>query len=253
VYRDDHYRDPSLYDLEYEDQTSDVLFYARRCMDAPGPVLELGCGNGRITIPIARAGATVHGIDLADPMLRDLEEKLVEEPAAVRERVSFARADFRSVEGPARYALVLWPFNALHHCASHRDVLQVLRGARDALLPGGRLLMDCYLPDPVLYRRDPTGRYEERHFLDPRSGTPITSWERSSYDPMEQVHTVFYEYQHADGTETVVQLDLRMYYPQELRAVLDWGGFRIVNEAADFKGTPLTPNALKWVAELEPI
>jgi SAM-dependent methyltransferase len=250
---DDLYRDPALYDLEYADKVDDVVFYARLAARAGGPVLELGCGTGRLTLPMARAGATVTGIDAAEPMLRALRGRLALEDGAVRRRVTTRVGDFTRLSEPPVYALAVLPFNALHHCAHHRDLLALLDGVRRALRPGGRFVLDCYLPDPALYARDPDARYEERVFVDPVSGERLLSWETGRYDPLSQVHEVRYVYRSEPGDERVVALRLRMFYPQELRAILDWAGFRVVDEAEDFEGSPLHEASLKWVLTTEPL
>lgn len=250
--KDDLYRDPSLYDLEYAHQVVDAAYYARISAASGGPVLELGCGNGRITLPIARTGTEVDGVDLAQNMLDDLESKLAGEPMAVRSGVRAYQGDFRYFEPPRTYPLVLLPFNALHHCDSHQDVLAMLAVARRALRPGGRFVFDCYLPDPSLYARDPNERHDQRDFIDPRTATALRSWESGWYDSLNQVHHVRYIYRDHAGDEFNVELHLRMFYPQELRALIDWAGFRVVHEAGGFDGEALTPTSLKLLMVLEP-
>lgn len=248
---DDLYADPSLYDLEYADQADDVVYYARLAAMAGGPVLELGCGNGRVTLPIARTGTFVHGIDRAPDMLSDLARKVADEPDDVRRRVTWSEGNFCALPDGRRYPLVLLPFNAIHHCTHHQDVLALLAGVRRHLLPGGQLALDLYLPDPTLYARDPEARYEPRDFIDPRSGSRLRSWESGWYDTLRQIHHVRYIYRDATGVERTIGLDLRMFYPQEFRALLDWAGFDVVYEASDFDGAPVVEGALKWVLRVK--
>lgn len=247
---DDLYADPALYDLEYAHQAEDVVHYLRLAARTAGPILELGCGNGRITVPLARAGCRVHGVDTSADMLDDLRRKLAVEDEALRGRITLSREDFRRLEVAGTYGLVLLPFNALHHCMTHHDVLDLLRGVRDRLAPDGRLALDLYLPDPTLYARDPGQRYEPRDFVDPRTGGRLQSWESGWYDVLQQIHHVRYIYRAGDGPERTVGIDLRMFYPQELRALLDWAGFEILSEAEDFDGHPLRAESLKWVLTL---
>jgi len=128
----------------------------------------------------------------------------------------------------------------------------VFNGVRQSLQPGGLFAMDCYLPDPTLYQRDPDRRYEQRHFIDPRTGGALTSWEQGHYDPLTQVHSVIYIYRDHLGVETHAQIDLRMFYPQELAALLDWANFEIVDQWSEFDRTPVEPNSLKLVWLLRP-
>jgi SAM-dependent methyltransferase len=247
---DDPYRDPILYDLEYASQSDDVAFYVALARRYRGPVLELACGNGRITLPIARAGVEVHGIDLSEAMLDDLEAKLKQEPDAVRWRVRAAQGDYRALDLSHRYPLVILPFNAIHHCTSHADIRALLRGVRSVLRPGGAFVLDCYLPDPVLYARDPERRYEERTFHDPRTGGALYSWETGRWDPVRRIHHVYYTYQDEAQQEHVVHLQLHMYERAELAELFHQEGFQVGWEASEFSGAPMTEDALKWVIEL---
>lgn len=245
------YDHPAIYDLEYETQTEDVVFYVKKAHKYGGPILELGCGNGRISLPIARSGIDVVGIDNNATMLEHFREKIQSEPGSIAERVQCTEADYRHLHLDRRFQTVLLPFNALHHCQSHHDVLALLRSVREHLLPNGTFILDCYLPDPVLYQRDPNRRYAEQTMVDPRTHRTLTSWETSTYDPLSQVHHVTYTYQEEQGKRWSVTLHLRMFYPQELRALLDLGDFDIIEEHADFRGTPLTGDSLKWVMVLQ--
>jgi SAM-dependent methyltransferase len=215
-------------------------------------VLELGCGTGRITLPLARAGFRVTGIDAKQTMLDSLAHKLAFEPIPVRGRVTLRRDSFLELGGDERFPLVILPFNAIHHCQSHRDVLALLDGVRRVLAPGGLFVLDLYFPDPILYARPPDKRFEERLMVHPTSGLTFTSWEQGWYEPQTQVHHVRYHYHYADGRHVEMPLDLRMFYPQELRALLDWARFAIVSEASDFEGEPVDGKSTKWVLVLRP-
>jgi SAM-dependent methyltransferase len=246
----DPYRSPFHYDLEYADYTEDIDWYVDLARKAGGTVLELGCGTGRITLALAEAGATVHGVDENAAMLRALEQKLRGLPDVVRWRVRHEQRDFRTLEGPPRYPLVLLPFNTIHHCRDGADATAVFEAVGRVLLPGGRFALDCYLPWPELYARDPDQRYAERTWLDPRSGVPIDSWEQSRWDPDSSVHHVIYTYQARGQDPHVVHLDLRMFPLDELRALIEAAGWRIVHEASDFTGAAMAPESTKCVLVL---
>src|SRR5690242_7850487 len=101
-----HYDDPSYYTLAYEERADDIAFYVRLAREVEGPVLEYGVGNGRIALPIARAGADVWGIDLSAPMLADLKARLGKEPRDVQRRLRLAQGDMREVRLRKRFPLV---------------------------------------------------------------------------------------------------------------------------------------------------
>lgn len=248
----DPYTLPVLYDLEYQHQSDDVAFYVGVAAANGGPVFELGCGNGRLMLPIARSGVDISGIDASAPMLADLDHKLALEPEHIRGRVHPRLADFRTAEVEPVYKLVIWPFNALHHCPTGADVVRALNTARRALAPGAALYVDCYLPDRRLYARTPHGRYEERTFTDPRDGGTLMSWETGRWDEQTRIHHVTYVYQRADGTEDHLDLKLHMYEKEELLRFIHEAGLRILWQSSDFFGAPMAPTSLKWVMQLIP-
>lgn len=247
---DDPYRDPVLYDLEHADQTDDVVFYTALAQRLRGPVVELGCGNGRILIPVARAGAEVHGADTCKTMLADLANKIRKEPIDVQLRASWHLGDFGSLTGPC--GLVIWPFNALHHVPGPEALVDTLTKIRAALRDDGVLALDCYLPDPSLYARDRRLRYEEREDVHPQTGETLRSWNDSWWEAETRVHHVVYVWQYADGRERRQHFPLQMYDLDELRALLYRAGFRVEREAEDFSGTRVSVTSVQWVAELRP-
>lgn len=246
---EDPYRDAALYDLEYTGHDEDIAWYVSLAASTPGPILELGCGTGRLTLPLAESGRDVDGIDLSPSMLDGLSRRLVRRPD-LDLRIRTWRGDFRSLQPDRRYPLVIWPFNALHHCRSREEIHQVLAGIDRALEPDGLLAVDCYLPAPQLYDRDPAERIEPRTFAHPETGEPLESWEQGWWDAERQIHHVVYAYRRPDGSTTHTHLQLRMHTLDELRAIFRDAGWRIASEAKDFRGTPLDDDALKWVGVL---
>jgi SAM-dependent methyltransferase len=249
VSANDPYADGALYDLEYADMTEDVDFYVQRASEAEGPVVELGCGTGRLTIPIARAGIRVTGVEASPAMLARLRAKLGREEPAVQDRITLRAESWETFRPDEPADVVLWPFNALHHCRDEAALRDVLAHVRSYVRPEGRLALDAYLPDPVLYGRDPDRRYEPRTFVDPATGESLESWEQGWWDEREHVHNVLYVYRSRLG-ERRTHLRLRMFEVERLRAIVGEAGWRIVTEASDFAGAPVGRDALKWVAML---
>jgi len=248
----DHpYRDPSLYDLEYAGMSEDVAWYQAMAWQAAGEVLELGCGTGRLTIPMARTGARVTGVDLSEPMLDGLRRRLAEEPVQVRGRIRLFCADFCSLSLGTRYALVLWPFNALHHCRDDAALHAALDAIDAHLAPGGQVGLDAYLPDLALYDRDPEERVEQRTLVDPDTGEALTSWEQGWWDPDTHTHHVVYHYQRPSGATRTTHLRFTMWELEQLRTAFAAHDFELVHEARDFRSAPLESRSLKYVAILQ--
>jgi SAM-dependent methyltransferase len=248
------YDDAILYDLEYADHTEDIAYYVDRARTsgARPRVLELGCGTGRLTLPIARAGVQIVGVDQAPSMLAALRRKLERERPEVRERVQLIEDSYPTSAVTGTFQAVLWPFNALHHCPDAAAVEAVLTAARAWMAPGGSVYLDAYLPDRELYDRDPEGRYEPRQFQDPASGQTVESWEQGWWDEDKQIHHVVYVYQWPDGTERRTHLELRMFSLGELHEIVTRAGLKVSRQGQDFHFTELGPRSLKWVAALTP-
>lgn len=133
-----------LYDPAYRGRDlGDESFYRELAMESDGPVLEVGCGTGRIYLDLLRAGVDADGFDISEGMLQVLEEKAEEDDLD-----PFVwRADMRDFESPREYDLVIAPFRTFLHNITLRDQLASLRNFREALAPGGRLALNFFTPN----------------------------------------------------------------------------------------------------------
>lgn len=248
-----HYLDPAYYTKTYARRLEDVRYYVDLCAERGGPALEYGCGNGRITIPIARAGVAVTGVDLSAPMLADLRRRLAEEPDEVRTKVTVKRGDMRAAKIPGRFPLVLCPFNALLHLYTRVDMERFLARVRAQLAQGGELVFDVSLPESSELARDPTRAYQAPRFLypDEEGGTLVRYSERFDYDRLRQVLFVAMEFSPVDrvkgGDAWMTPLAHRQFYPQELEALLHYNGFAITQLLGGFGGAPATRDAMTLV------
>lgn len=244
-----HYEDPAYYTKTYKNRLDDVRYYVDLAVANGGPILEYGCGNGRIAIPIARSGVDVTGLDLSAPMLADLKKRLSAEPEAVRSRVHAKRGDMRSARLHRRFPLVLCTFNAFLHLYVRRDVERFLARVREHLAPRGELVFDISIPEPEELMREPSRAYGTPRFLYPREGDPrggvlVKYTERFDYDKIRQVLFVSMEFKPADGGDAwMTPLAHRQFHPAELEALLHYNGFDILLVHGDFDSAPLGPES----------
>lgn len=252
----EHYEDPELYDHEYRRRRDDIAYYvraARRWCPDGGPILELGCGTGRVSLPLVRAGFEVWGIDLSDQMLELLGRKAARLPRSLQGRLHARRADFRDFTLRRRFPLVICPFNALMHCYTRRDLERTLATVRRHLRPGGRLVFDVMNPDLRWLSRDSARRWSRTRFRDPASGKHMIYSTNLVFDtPLEIAFmNIFYEQAPPPGRRTaagrprrpprasVVRLAHRYFFPRELEALLHYNGFSLDEQAGDFDGSSL--------------
>jgi SAM-dependent methyltransferase len=235
-----HYADPAYYDLTYRDRRHDVEYYVSLARACPGRrVLEYGCGNGRITLAMAQAGATVQAVDLSKPMLEDLERRLTRAPASIRRRVQAEHADMRSFSTHERYALVIAPFNTVLHLYEPEELLAFLARVREHLAVGGKFVFDVSLPQAADLCRDPSESLPAPDFTHPETGEVFGYCECFEYDPIRQLLVVWMHFSPKDGGAAfTIPLAHRQYYPQELRSLLGCAGFGQVQFSSDFSAEP---------------
>jgi SAM-dependent methyltransferase len=245
----EHYEDAELYDHEYRRRRADVAFYrrlARRELGGPGHILELGCGTGRLTLPLARDGHHVTAVDAAPAMLARLRARLARSPAAIQDRVQVLAGDLRdfTVPGRPRFALAIAAFNVLEHLYTRVELAACLAAVRRHLVPGGAFAFDVQMPDLAWLLRDPARRWARTRFTHPRTGERLWYSTNHDYDPVSQIALIRIYYDPVDGGPgRVVQLSQRKYFPAELEALLAASGFVTAERWGDFLGQPLGPAA----------
>jgi SAM-dependent methyltransferase len=124
----------------------DISFYVEEAVRLGGPVLELGCGTGRVLIPTARAGLCITGLDASQGMLTRCRETLEGEPDAVRERVTLQCGDMRAFQFDGVFRLITIPFRPFQHLEDVPDQLACLGCVHRHLADDGRLVFDLFNP-----------------------------------------------------------------------------------------------------------
>jgi len=243
-----HYENPAYYTKTYKSRLEDVRYYVDLARTQSGPVLEYGCGNGRITIPMARTGTHVVGLDRSAEMLSNLRARLREEDDDVRTRISLKRGDMRSAKIGSRFPFVFCPFNAFLHLYTRQDVEQFLARVLAHLAPRGEFVFDISMPEPAELARDPARAYRTPRFRYPNEDgtteTVVRYSERFDYDKLRQVLFVAMEFAPADGGEPwMTPLAHRQFYPQELEALLHYNGFQIDKFSGDFDGSAVASDS----------
>jgi SAM-dependent methyltransferase len=240
----EHYEDAALYDHEYRRRRDDVRWYRALAAEVGGEVLELGCGTGRLLVPLARDERRVTGVDLSASMLKRCRERLTAAGREVAARATLRRADFRSLSLGRRFPLVVCPFNAFMHLYTRDDAERFLAGVRRHLAPGGTFAFDVMNPDLAWLSRDPNRRWARTRFRHPVTGRDMIYTTNLVWDGPLQLAFMRIYYQPAQGgRERVVHLTHRYFFPLELEALLHCNGFRIDRCDGDFDGSELATDS----------
>lgn len=240
----DIYQDARLYNALGTAQFggSDLAYWRRQCRKYGGPVLELACGSGRLTIPLAEEGADIEGLDLSPAMLALAREKFGERGLRLRWHLGDA-ADFTI---DRRFSTIFLPNNSLAHLLTRQDLLNCLTCVRRHLADGGRFLLDYFNPSLPLLMRDPAGRHPVADFLHPDTGERVVVTESGVYDTATQINHIRWFWRFGDhDAEVVSDLPMRVYFPQELDALLSCAGFVIKEKYGDYDLSPFTTASQK--------
>ena len=185
-----------------------------------GPILELACGTGRVTIPLAEAGYAVTGLDLSAAMLAEARRKSIGHGLPV----TWVLGDMRHFDLGQTFALIILPFNTLCHLMTIDDLAGCLACVRRHLRPDGRFALDMFVPDMTLLLRDPETHYFFADYYD-ETGRRVVITSTGCYAPDTQISHLTAYRTDPDGVESEIgTLDMRMYYPQELAALLMYNG-----------------------------
>jgi len=244
----EHYVDAALYDHEYRQRISDVAYYRRLASEHGERVLELGCGSGRLLIPLVRGGHRVTGVDLSAPMLAECRTALDENGL----EADLVEADFRNVRLGKRWPLVVCPFNAFMHLYSRSDVEGFLATVKQHLAKDGLFAFDLIFPDLVWLSRDPDRRWSRTRFRHPRTGKVEHYTTNLTFDAALQIAFMRIYYtpeSKKDGPERVVNLTHRYFFPQELAALLHYNGFDLLSHEGGFVGERLEPGCDQQVLQ----
>jgi SAM-dependent methyltransferase len=254
----EHYSDAALYDYEYRRRRADVTFYRQlakqRLGSAKGArILELGCGSGRVTIPLARDGHTVVAIDQMPPMLAKLRQRIAKVPASVATRITPLAGELCTFKAPGTFPLVIAAFNVLEHLYTRGELAACLSRVADHLAPGGAFAFDVQLPDLEWLARDPTKRWAKTKFTDPSTGNPMLYSTNHDYDAINQIAVIrlYYEPVDGKGPSKIVKLTQRKWFPAELEAAIAHAGFRLTARYGDFFWGELTGTAESQVLVVE--
>src|SRR5262245_19927308 len=193
----------------------DVAFFVEAAKESGGPVLELGCGTGRVLIPTARAGIDITGIDASEAMLAVCRARLQSEPDDVRSKVRLVKGTMQDFALDRRFRLVTIPFRPFQHLLTTDDQISCLRSVHAHLQNDGTLILDLF--NPWIHRLvDETGKEfgEEPAFTMPDGRKVVRKHSTVRRDLLNQINDeeMIYEVTHADGsTERIIE-PFRMKY-----------------------------------------
>ena len=241
-----------IYDSVFSYVVDDIPFYVEEATRAGGTVLELGCGTGRVSIPIAQAGMDVVGVDSSSAMLTRAREKSLE---AGTPNLKLLQADMRDFDMSSKFDLVIIPFRGFLSLLSVDDEIRTLMNIRRHLAPGGKLIFDIFVPDFNMMVQEGDVPYHFRDVTDPETGKRLIIWNQASYDAFSQVMDIRTTIEQLDDSGRVSS---KMYRDFALRYIFRWEmhhllrlcGYDVLALYGDFERGQFHENSAEmvWVA-----
>ena len=230
------YADPEIYDLENREFETDGLFFLDFAKRLNGPVLELGCGTGRVTIPLAQHGVEITGLDAVPAMIERAKRKAGALP------VRWIVADARAFRLDRSFRLVFETGSVFQHMLTRPDQEAFLGRVREHLENDGIFIAALMFPHPDRLAAEEAEK--EWFAYENAAGQRVRVSGTEQYDPVRQVmlETAHRRWVDERGREILrtAPLSLRYVFPREMEALLHYNGFTVLEQFGDWDSGPLT-------------
>lgn len=247
-----------FYDHFSGKQESDIQFYVEEAKKAGSPVLELGCGTGRVTIPVAESGIDIIGLDLSEEMLSVARQKVSRLDIETQRHIQLVEGDMRNFSLDQKFDLIMIPFRAFLHLLTQEDQKQALICIREHLTDHGRLALNIFDPSLKIISEHMgtlgAGIQKQTEFVHPDTGNTVIVWSTRKYDATEQILEASFILEELDDhgkvvSKTYIPLSLRYAYRYEMQYLLEVCGYRIEALYGDFQRGPFQHSGEQiWIA-----
>ena len=243
----------NLYDRVYDDVTCDIPFYLNEASKINGSVLELGCGTGRMTIPMAKVGIDVTGVDISPAMICKLREKAASSGAILKSHVM----DMRYLKLDQIYQLVVVPYRGFQSIMDVKGQEKCLNSIHRHVEHGGKVVIDMFVPSRELFDQYNDISYQVKEISSCASGVVTTVWHRSNFDRHNQTIETCLKIESIVGgivkESKYVNFNLKYLYTQEAEYLFKNCGFRVNELYGGFNGEPFGESStnMVWILESE--
>jgi ubiquinone/menaquinone biosynthesis C-methylase UbiE len=222
---------------------SDLQFYKKWLpKNKEAKILELCCGTGRLTLPIAKEGYNICGVDYTPSMLERAKVKASEAEL----EINLIEADIRTLNLLEKFDLIFIPFNSIHHLYKNEDLMKTLKRVKSHLKEGGLFLLDCFNPN-IQYIAESEKEQKIIAEYTTNDGREVLINQTMRYESATQINCIEWHYFINGEFHSIQNLDMRLFFPQELNSYLEWAGFNIIHKFGGFEEEAFTDNSEKQI------
>ncbi len=241
------------YDLEHARYQDDIDLYLNYAAVCGSPVLEIGCGTGRLLLPLAQQGFQLVGVDLSPAMLARARQSLEEQK--MLSQVELVEANAQTLQLSQRFRLAFVGLNSFAHFTTRDAQRAVLAALHAHLLPGGLLILDLPYGDLRRYQQAEGQMFHQGTWIDESRNEVVTHLLAVTRDATGRaLHlTHFYDVHPQGGLlhRTVVQSTLALLSPGEVELLVESCGFRPLHLFGDYDLNPCEEESPRLIVVAE--
>lgn len=223
-----------VYDADIYDglniSLSDLKFYKKWLpQNKDAKILELCCGTGRLTIPISKDGYNISGADYTSSMLEQAKVKASQAGL----KINFIEADIRTLNLQEKFDLIFISFNSIHHLYKNEDLFAALKVVRNHLKEKGLFLLDCFNPNiQYIVKKEREQQVIAEYITN--YGRKVLIKQSMHYESATQINRIEWHYFINGKFHSIQNMDMRLFFPQELDSYLKQAGFNVIHKFGDF-------------------
>lgn len=243
----EEYEDPKLYDKENDAYLPELPLLLKWAEKQQGPIIDVACGTGRVTIPLAKNGHQLLGIDVHQGMLKEAGEKA----GKLDIQIDWIKQDCTKLELNVMSRFIYSVGNSFQHFLTNEAQDGLLASVNQHLEMDGILILNTRFPSVEELLQPPTEKYW-RTYRDDETQHTVDLYTISTYDSLQQIqhYETIRKYKNADGKmieEKSTNISLRYVFPKEMERLLHAHGFEIIHLYSDWNETPLTNDAYEMI------
>ncbi|WP_090991004.1 class I SAM-dependent methyltransferase [Bacillus sp. OV322] len=250
----EEYDDPILYDRENDKYVEDLSFLIKWASKSEGlPIIDLACGTGRATIPLARLGYKLIGVDIHKGMLREAKKKSPEPEL----QIEWVEQDCTKFNLNVKSNLIFSVGNSFQHFLTNEEQDGLFSSVNKHLEHGGVFIFNTRFPSPEELFQPDTEEYW-KSYIDEDTTNKVDVFTISRYDSLRQIqnYATIRKYLNNEGKiidEKRTNIRLRYVFPKEMERILLFNGLKIVNIFKDWKETPISNDSYELIYVCEKV
>jgi SAM-dependent methyltransferase len=243
----------TFYDDIYGDLTNDIPFYLNMLNDDPTiSVLELGCGTGRVTVPLSQEGPNVTGLDNSEHMLKKLRSKICESSY----QPTIIQADMIRFNLGKTFDLILIPYRGFQSLTTVKEQEICLKSINKSLKKNGRVIINLFPPIRAMFDQKEDVNYLVKEVTNGRNSNKHTISHRTNFDQTNQIvhssiNIVVSEFNQIKSSHWL-SFDLRYLYLNEAAYLFQNNGFKILDLFGDYNGGSFNSSSEDMIWILQP-